>query len=100
MFSLSEPVEERVEDTHTSLVYHSPAVEAANAALAKDKENTKVVDENSLARKKHKPKRNITWASAEKLVQVSYYELQPGMLTTLGCPTIRCHYVLLVVRLL
>lgn len=34
-----------------------------------------VVDEGSLARKKNKKKRNITWAPDDQLVQVSYFEV-------------------------
>ena len=58
-------------------VFRSPAVEAANAALA-DIGNKVVIDEGSLARKKNKKKRNITWAADDKLVQVSYFELLEG----------------------
>jgi len=55
----------------------SPAVEAANQAL-KDADNTVLVDEGSLARKKNKKKRSITWAADDKLVQIEYFELLPG----------------------
>ena len=84
---------ERVEEDYTSLIYHSPAVEAANAALAQDTDTGVVIDEGSLARKRHKPKRNITWASDDKLVQVSYFEVQPGI--TLSRIVLKIHIHLL-----
>ena len=33
-----------------------------------------MIDEGSLARKKNKKKRNITWAADDQLVQISYFE--------------------------
>ena len=58
-------------------MFYSILQEAANQAL-KEFDTSVIVDEGSLARKKNKKKRNITWASDEKLVQVSYFELLPG----------------------
>lgn len=71
-----EPATEE-EDSLSAFSFHSPAVEAANAALAEDTGNV-VIDEGSLARKKNKKKRNITWAPDDQLVQVSYFELLEG----------------------
>jgi len=60
-------------DSSTSMQYISPAVEAANQALASIIDDNPIVDEGSLARKKNKKKRNITWATDDKLVQIEYY---------------------------
>lgn len=77
--SLTETEEaEEPMDTSLALLPVSPAVEAANLALAKTSENDIVIDEGSLARKKNKKKRNITWAADDQLVQVSYFELLEG----------------------
>jgi len=65
------------DEASQALLLVSPAVEAANQAL-KEFDTTVIVDEGSLARKKNKKKRNITWATDDKLVQVSYFELLPG----------------------
>ena len=59
-------------------VFHNPAVEAANLALAEDRTVGVLIDEGSLARRKNRKKRNITWAPDDDLVEVSYFELSEG----------------------
>ncbi|XP_065647297.1 serine/threonine-protein phosphatase 1 regulatory subunit 10 isoform X3 [Hydra vulgaris] len=71
-----DPVHSPVDDILSN--YKSPAVEAANLAFAAATSEQPVPDENSIARKKNKKKRNITWAVDEDLVKICYFELQEG----------------------
>ena len=41
-------------------------------------ETAVIVDEGSLARKKNKKKRNITWAPDDQIVKIRYFELLEG----------------------